>query len=191
MLDTDEHLIARWRTLADQAALARLATRYLPQFYRTARAMMLSHNQSEDIAQEVMLKVIRGLPAFAGTSGFRVWSYTILLNTIRSEFSRSKRRNHVSLDAEGGWANPIDSRLPDPADQSQKTEMQAAFHAALEKLTELQRTALILMHIDGLTAGEIALLQECSAEAVYQRIAEAKRKLKSDPNLRSLWVELP
>jgi RNA polymerase sigma-70 factor (ECF subfamily) len=191
MIDSDEHLVSRWITLADEAALTGLATRYLPQFYRTGRAMMLSHVQAEDIAQEAMLKVIRGLPSFAGASGFRVWSYTILLNTIRSEFGRGKRRNHVSLDTEGLRSTPIDSRLADPIDHSLKTELHAVFQATLAKLTDAQRTALILMHIDGLTAGEVAMLQECSVDAVYQRIAEAKRKLKNDPNLRSLWVESP
>ncbi len=189
MTNSDEQLISLWKTLGDETALSQLATRYLPQFYRTARAMMMSHIQSEDIAQEVMLKVIRGLPSFEGESGFRVWSYTILLNTIRTESHRANRRNHASIDANTDAMIPADSRHAQPTDHSIQRELQAAFQNALSKLTEAQRTALVLMHIDGLSANEVAALQECSVDAVYQRTAEAKRKLRADSNLRSLWTE--
>lgn len=188
MTNSDEQLISLWKTLADKTALSQLATRYLPQFYRTARAMMMSHNQSEDIAQEVMLKIIRGLASFDGDSGFRVWSYTILLNTIRTESSRAKRRNHTSIDVNNDASMPADSKHSHPTDHSIRTELQSAFEDALTKLTEAQRTALVLMHIDGLSANEVAALQECSVDAVYQRIAEAKRKLRADSHLRSLWT---
>lgn len=191
MIDSDEHLISLWQTMADETALSRLAIRYLPQFYRTARAMMMSPSESEDIAQEVMLKVIRALPSFSGDSGFRVWSYTILLNTIRSESDRAKRRNHLSIDADRQTAVSAESRVTAPIEHSLKTELQAAFQDAFGKLTDAQRTALILQHIDGLSADEIAVLQNCSVDAVYQRTAEAKRKLRTDVNLRSLWTELP
>jgi RNA polymerase sigma-70 factor (ECF subfamily) len=189
MTDSDEHLVSLWKTLADETALSRLASRYLPQFYRTARAMMLSHVQSEDIAQEVMLRVIRALPTFVGESGFRVWSYKILLNTIRTEFTRSKRRNHTSLNANGSASIPADAKIAEPITHSIRSEMHSAFERALGRLTDTQRTALVLMHIDGLTAAEAASLLECSVDAIYQRIAEAKRKLRSDTNLRSLWIE--
>lgn len=189
MTDSDEQLILLWKTSADETALSHLAGRYLPQFYRTARAMMLSHVQSEDIAQEVMLRVIRALPTFAGESGFRVWSYKVLLNAIRTEFSRSKRRAHASIDANGVVSLPADSKVPEPVTQTIRSEIHAAFQSALGKLTDTQRTALVLMHIDGLSANEIASLLECSVDAIYQRIAEAKRKLRTDTNLRSLWIE--
>lgn len=189
MTNSDEQLISLWKTLADEAALSQLATSYLPQFYRTARAMMMSHNQSEDIAQEVMLKVIRGLSSFEGESGFRVWSYTILLNTIRTESIRAKRRNHASIDANNDASMPADSKHSQPTDHSIRCELQSAFEEAINKLTEAQRTALVLMHIDGLSANEVAALQECSVDAVYQRIAEAKRKLRADSHLRSLWTQ--
>jgi RNA polymerase sigma-70 factor, ECF subfamily len=188
MTDSDEHLILLWKTLADETALSCLASRYLPQFYRTARAMMLSHVQAEDIAQEVMLRVIRALPTFVGDSGFRVWSYKVLLNTIRTEAHRSKRRNHASIDANGG-AMPADSNLAEPIAHTIRSELHSAFEGALGKLTDAQRTALVLMHIDGLPAHEIASLLDCSVDAIYQRIAEAKTKLRTDVKLRSLWTD--
>jgi RNA polymerase sigma-70 factor (ECF subfamily) len=189
MTNSDEQLISLWKTLADEAALSQLATRYLPQFYRTARAMMMSHIQSEDIAQEVMLKVIRGLQTFEGDSGFRVWSYAILLNTIRTESYRANRINHTSIDAKCDAMMPADTKHTAPTDHSIRSELQSAFEDALNKLTEAQRTALVLTHIDGLSANEVAVLQECSVDAVYQRTAEAKRRLRADSKLRSLWTE--
>lgn len=189
MTDSDEQLVSLWKTAANESALSILATRYLPQFYRTARAMMMSHTESEDIAQEVMLKVIKGLPSFEGENGFRIWSYTILLNTIRTEAQRAKRRNHASIETHGEASMPADSKYRNPTDHSIQSEMQSAFEKALNRLTDAQRIALVLMHIDGLPASEVAILQDCSVDAVYQRIAEAKRKLRDDSNLRSQWME--
>ncbi|MFN6162802.1 MAG: RNA polymerase sigma factor [Planctomycetota bacterium] len=184
MTDSDEQLLGRWKN-GDQAALTELALRYLPQFYRTARAMSFSHAQSEDVAQEVMVKVIRALDSFRSQDGFRVWSYTILLNTIRTEFQRNRRTRPAGSESflalEAGAAEPITEFI--------QREQHAAFETALCNLTELQRTALVLMHIDGLSAGEIASIQACSVDAVYQRISDAKRKLRNDQHLRKVWLE--
>jgi RNA polymerase sigma-70 factor, ECF subfamily len=183
--DSDEKLLTEWKILGDRRALEQLAIRYLPQFYRTARALALSHEQSEDIAQEVMLKVIRSLNSFRGENGFRVWSYTILLNTIRTEMQRSKLLHFTA----GDLLHSVDAGIAEPAQDTIQQESRTAFEIALSRLTELQRTALVLMHIDGLSATEVGLLQDCSADAVYQRIAEAKRKLRNDPVLRNHWLE--
>lgn len=147
--------------------------------------MSLTHAQSEDVAQEVMVKVLRSLASFVGDQGFRVWSYTILLNTIRTEF----RKNQRLQPSDGMDVQALASKRSQPELQTILQESQRALQIALSKLTEAQRTALVLMHIDGLSAVEIAHLQECSVDAVYQRIAEAKRKLRNDRNLQIHWLE--
>jgi len=186
MNDSDDQLALRYRLQGDRSALSELAVRYLPLFYRTARAMMLSHAQSEDISQEVMLKVIRSIDRFRGNSGFRAWSYTILLNTIRNEL---RRKRIVSLVSSGEpFTEATDGKVaPDFNSLQQESREQIA--SAIARLTDHQRTALVLIHIEGLTAAEVAQIEGCSVDSVYQRIAEAKRKLRNDASLRSLWLE--
>lgn len=96
-VETDEQLMARWNSGRDQSARDALIGRYLPRFYGTARAMLLRVEEAEDIAQEVMLKVVVALDRFDGRSTFQAWSYAILLNTVRTSVRQGKLRGNGSI----------------------------------------------------------------------------------------------
>lgn len=183
---TDENLVARWREDGQQSALAELVDRYLLQFYGTARAMQLSQHAAEEVAQDTMLKVIRSIETFNEQWRFRTWSYTILINTIRSERKRylAQVNRHAVADVERlpMKSTARDSRLI-------RDEMQSCIECALQKLTEKQRDAVVMILIDGLPASEVAKIERCSVDAVYQRVTEARRSLRSEPSLKQFWMD--
>jgi RNA polymerase sigma-70 factor, ECF subfamily len=149
--------------------------------------MMLSHAQSEDISQETMLKILRSLDQFRRSSSFRAWSYTILTNAIRDELRRHQRRS-FSGDSEAVLMSAIDTRSVEGPSVVQQ-ECHQSIDQAMSRLSESQRSAVVLLVLEGLSAREVADIEGCSIDAVYQRVSEAKRKLRSDVKLRALWVE--
>ena len=57
-------------------------------------------------------------------------------------------------------------------------EMRTAIGAALERLPEKQRLALILFSVEGLPQKDVADILECSVELVKWNVFQARRSLK-------------
>ena len=185
--ESDEQIVERWRVRADSSAIAALADRYLEQFFGSARAMLLTTDDAEDVAQETMLKIVRAIDAFDTSRCFRTWSYTILLNTIRSERRRQKTLAQRLKEIEN-----IESYADaDPSGQvhASRDDVSQCVANALRKLTEKQRTALVMMVMEGHSAAEVAEMEGCSSDAIYQRIAEAKKSLRKELSLQRLWID--
>lgn len=185
-MEPDEQLIARWSSGRDQSARTTLIGRYLPRFYGTARAMLVRVEEAEDIAQEVMLKVVVALDRFDGRSTFQAWSYAILLNTVRTSLRNGKlrgKRLDSAADVERLAAPEVvmESRLDGE-------ETKSKLQAAMGKLSEKQRVAVVLMLMEGLSAAEVAEIEECSVDAVYQRLADARKLLRSEVSLKRVWL---
>ncbi len=185
-LETDEQLIARWNSRRDQSARDALIGRYLPRFYGTARAMLLRMEEAEDIAQEVMLKVLMALDRFNGPSTFQAWSYAILLNTVRTSFRQGKLRGQrldrmADVERVAAPERAMECRLAGE-------ETKSMLEAALRKLSEKQRVAVVLMLMEGLSAAEVAEMEGCSVDAVYQRVTDARKLLRGEVSLQRVWL---
>ena len=184
--ESDEELITRWKVGRDQFALNTLIGRYLPRFYGTVRAMLIAVEEAEDIAQDVMLKVIQAIERFDARSSFQAWSYTILLNTVRNSV-RQRQQQGKRVDA---TANVDEVATPGerPDDRLEAEETKSVLDAAMQKLSEKQRVAVVLMLLEGLSAAEVAQIEGCSTDAVYQRVTEARKLLRGELLLKRSWL---
>ncbi len=80
MTDFDERaLIERCRT-GDDIAFSELVGRYQNLVYAMVYRMVSDRSQTDDLAQEVFLKVHRGLPYFRGEARLSTWIYRIVAN---------------------------------------------------------------------------------------------------------------
>lgn len=93
-------------------AFAHIVRRYQRMVFTTVVKIVDSHQDAEDITQEIFIKVFHSLSKFQGKSEFSTWLYRIAYNTTISEMRR-RRRSFISLD----------ERLPD-------TEIEDAIEAA-------------------------------------------------------------
>lgn len=181
--DSDETLVVLAQS-GDRPALEHLVNRYLPRFLGTARVMLSTPEDVEEVAQDSMLKVLRSLPLFHPRSSFRAWSYTILINTVRTFLHRRQLRERrfdretdvAAVSASGASASPAEAR-----------EVGEIVHRAFHELSDKLRVALSLMVLEGLPAAEVAEIEGCSVDAVYQRVSEARKQLRRDSALMRLW----
>lgn len=98
----------------DQAAFERLVRALLPQLQRWAVAQTGSADDAEDIAQEALLRIHRGLPGFTGRSRFTTWVYTITRRVSaewRRSIGRRQRILHENLHNFDRTAEPDDSAV--------------------------------------------------------------------------------
>src|SRR5216117_3586547 len=103
MADIDERaLIDRCRT-GDDIALGVLADRYKNLVYGMVWRMVTDRSQTDDLAQEVFLKVYRGLPYFRGDARLSTWIFRIVSNVCAQARSRqTAEKPAVALTVEPG-----------------------------------------------------------------------------------------
>ena len=131
--------------------------------------------ESEDITQEVFLKVYRNLRSFKERSQFSTWLYRIVVNTTY-DFAR-RRRNSVNNE---GILNNIVAGSRGPGDTLLSKEKEQMVQRALENVPFKFRVALVLKDIDGLSYIEIARVLRCRLGTVESKIYRARQFLKAE-----------
>lgn len=70
---TDERLVAAYLELGDQEALEILLRRHHDRVRRLAYSMLLNHADTDDVVQEIFVRVVQGLQSFRGEASFSTW----------------------------------------------------------------------------------------------------------------------
>jgi RNA polymerase sigma-70 factor (ECF subfamily) len=84
---TPEHeLIARCRQ-GDETAFRELVDQYKGMVFALTSRSAATRERAEDLAQEVFLRVHRGLPYFRGEAKLSTWIYRIVINLLSQERS--------------------------------------------------------------------------------------------------------
>jgi RNA polymerase sigma-70 factor (ECF subfamily) len=172
MTEAEKLLIQRAQK-GDIVAFESLYQQHLKRVYNIAWRMMGNDADAQDIAQDVMVKAWRALPAFKLDSSLSTWLYRIAMNACSDELRRRKTKT-VSMDvlAEAGW-EPGDSGFEQSAVNSQNLSW------AIGQLTEEYRAAVVLRDVEGYSYEEIAQILKCPIGTVRSRINRAREHLRT------------
>jgi RNA polymerase sigma-70 factor (ECF subfamily) len=168
--ESDDGLVARARA-GDRRAFAALVARHYPMIHRLAWRCCGDRTEAEDIAQEVCVRVARGLAGFEGRSSLPSWLYGITLNAAR-DAGRAKARRTATLQG-AAVAALIDAAEPEQAGDDE------ALWQAVRTLPPRQRDAVMLVHVEGLTHRQAADALGCAEATVSWHLFVARRQLKT------------
>lgn len=170
--------------LRDPAAFDPLYRKYLAQVYSYAYYELGSHADAEDAAERTFLLALSALPRFEerarpadgeGASTFRVWLFQIARNVI-ANIRRSRRRNPTApLEAAVLIADPLEIE----SEAGRRHEAGAAW-AAVARLPDERRRALVLRFVEEMTTAEIAGVMGRSEGAVRVLIHRGLRAVARD-----------
>jgi len=133
----------------EREAFDRLVLRYQRDVYRLCYRYVNSHEDANDLAQEVFLKAWRGIGRFRGDSSFSTWLYRIAVNACLN-FRALKRPQTQELPE--ALADPV----PGAAARVERDDEARRVRAAVSRLPEKQRATLILKLYHELTHEEVA-----------------------------------
>ena len=124
--------------------------------------------RAEDLAQEVFLRALEAPP-----KNPRPWLFAVALNLARDDGRRVVRQQrHLAL-----LKNETDgAAAPAPDDELDTAEQRIMVRAALDELTETDRSVL-LMKAEGLSYDEIASALGLSKGSIGTTLARARRRL--------------
>ncbi|HOT95804.1 MAG TPA: RNA polymerase sigma factor [bacterium] len=160
----------------DEAAFRELYQTHADGIYRLCLRLLQNRQEAEDAAQEVFLKIIASLPTFRAEARLSSWIFRITLNTCLNLRRQRKVKRWLSLE----WleAQPEAAAAEEGAQRRvERQEEEALLTAAIDRLPEKQRVALILCRFEEKSYQEIAEILGCSVAAVESRIFQAKKNL--------------
>jgi RNA polymerase sigma-70 factor (ECF subfamily) len=135
---------------------------------------------SEDIAQEVFLRVFKTAKEYRPISSFKAWLFKIATNLCLNEL-RDNKMHRSTIDIfelnESGFVALAELR-PSPIRELENRELSSTLKKALRSLPENQRVALLLHKYNGFSYNEISQMINCSISAVESLIHRARQSLK-------------
>jgi RNA polymerase sigma-70 factor (ECF subfamily) len=179
---SDEDLMAR-AALDDARAFTELVRRYQTRVIHLVSRLLNDREVSEDIAQEVFVRVHLHRKNYRTGSKFSTWLFTIAANLAKNEMRRRKRRrNWSSLDELQETLKDASMQFADKKSNRQedleREQLSGVVGEAIAALPDRYRIALVLRDIEGLAYEEIGLALKIPGGTVRSRINRARLMLK-------------
>jgi RNA polymerase sigma-70 factor (ECF subfamily) len=159
----------------DSRAAERLLTSLLPRVRNLVRYLVRGDREIDDIAQEALVAVVRGLGSFRGEGTLEAWVDRVV---VRATFAYLRRRR---VDAQATPALVADLELvgaSTPLGPDEYLSRRRAI-AALDELPVDQRHAVVLHHVLELSVPEIATELAIPFETVRSRLRLARARLRA------------
>lgn len=168
----------------DARAFDTLVTRYRGRVYSMTYHLVQNESDAWDLAQDAFIKAWRALPQFKLDSSFYTWLYRIAHNCAYDWLRKRK------IDSAGEFDDNRVDHQPDPTAEAvphaftrpdkamANAELGARIRAAVARLSEEHRTAILLREVEGMPYDEIAKVMQTSIGTVMSRLFYARKKLQ-------------
>jgi RNA polymerase sigma-70 factor (ECF subfamily) len=139
-----------------------------------------SIEDSEDLLQEIFIKVLNSLSSFRYESSLNTWIYKIATNTIIDKLKNKKYSFYKAhSEIESSHIHYNNNQFVGTFDiQLEKEEMYDCIRQFISELTEKNRTVFVLNQYEGLSNAEISEILQISIDSVKIRLHRAKETLK-------------
>jgi RNA polymerase sigma-70 factor (ECF subfamily) len=170
--DGSDNELAKRAAAGDRASFAALLDRHYDRIYRLAWRWCGSRERAEDIAQDVVVKLACAVRSFRGESAFSTWLYR-LAYTMTIDHMRAAQRiipfspSNVMMLVDGAHQSTPETAL-----------IGQDLWAAVRKLPDQQRDAVLLVYAEDLSHQEAAAIMGCSEKTVSWHLHEARKRLK-------------
>jgi len=171
--DAEERRLIDRSAAGDQEAFRQLVLRYHRLVINIAFRALRELALSEDVAQDVFIKVYKALPGYRHDKPFKHWLRRVAANAVTDALRR--RRPIVSLD---GMEQPPASAGSDPQDVAARHDLQRAVRDAIARLPSHYRDTIALQAFGELSYEEIAKTLDIPMGTVMSRLNGAKKLLR-------------
>jgi len=183
-LDPSDNQLVERTQAGDARAFDVLVVRFSPRLYGLIYNMTASHEDTNDLLQEVFAKAYRSIRGFQGKSSFYTWMHTIAVNMTINFLKKRNRRKTMSLDdVDNGILNDPDfiaaTSNGDPSHSANLGELQKKLNESMLKLSHEHRAVVTMFDIQGMPHAEIAKILKISEGTVRSRLFYAHKQLQT------------
>jgi RNA polymerase sigma-70 factor, ECF subfamily len=171
--EADDAALVRGLCAREEWAAAATWGRYSPMVYGLLDRAIGSAGESEDLTQEVFMRVFAAIRTLRDPNALRSFLYSSAIRMLRWHLRGKRVRRFFSLSNSG--------ELPDdhasPVEDSEGRELLARFYRLLDTLDANDRTAFVLRHIEGLSLEEMVKATGASLATVKRRVRRASQRV--------------
>ncbi len=151
-----------------------IVRKYRERLYWHIRKIVISHDDTDDVLQNTLVKVWNALPNFRGESALFTWIYRIATNEALS-FLKSKRTKFFLplVDVENQLANKLED-----SPYINGSDLQLQLQKAVLKLPEKQRVVFNMKYFDEMKYEEISEILGTSVGALKASYHHAVKKIE-------------
>jgi RNA polymerase sigma-70 factor (ECF subfamily) len=169
----------------DERAFSIIVRTYEQPVYNYVLRLTGDRVLSEDLTQEVFLRVFQGLPSFSLRSRFTTWLFQVTKNRVLDELRAMERRPRAIVALED--IPPLEV-VDAPVERQETID---AVWRAVEGLNPDLKMALLLRDVVGLSYAEIAETLEITLATVKWRIYKAREEVQLALQREGISVSIP
>jgi len=168
--DPDEvELVAACRR-GEHAAMEMLYHRYKRRVFGLV-TRIVGAQDAEEVAQDVFVRIFRGLAKFRGDSALSTWVYRLSVNAALSHVSRNKKKRLQESEDQLAF-------VPAPRAPERDPGVAARLERALAQLPPGYRAVLVLHDIEGLSHEEVAGIIGCRVGTSKSQLHKARARMR-------------
>jgi RNA polymerase sigma-70 factor (ECF subfamily) len=176
MEESSEQALVEQCRSGNDAAFRELVDRYKHLVYGVILRTVADRSRADDLAQEVFLRVHRGLPTFRGESSLSTWLFRITRNVCAEV--RDSRQFERSLDALDDNQRPLVT-LGSPDRAFADMELRDRLDKALAQLSPAARFLVSAHYLDGQKYESLAQALDLPIGTLKTHLYRAKRRLRA------------
>jgi RNA polymerase sigma-70 factor (ECF subfamily) len=184
----DDDLLHRIADNDDEAAFRMLVERHVDRAFALALRILDNRADADDVVQDSLLKVWTHRHRWEfGRAKFSTWLYRVVTNRC---IDLRRRPRNEDVEAVGEVADD----QPDAVTAMHRSEVSELLDAAMNRLPDQQRIAIILSYHESMSNAEIADVMDTTVSAVESLLKRARQQLRkllrrSEPDIRQALAD--
>lgn len=172
----DKEIIALQRSGEYLKAFNAIVESYTERLYWHVRRFLCSHDDANDLVQDVFIKIWNALPSFKGESQIYTWIYRIATNESLNAIRRHRLRSFIEFDS------PTERmiRKIDEDPYFNGDALQRELQKAIQRLPEKQKLVFNLRYFDEMKYEDIAEITGTSVGALKASYHHAYNRVKAE-----------
>ena len=173
---TDKEILELYKAGEREKAFGEIVESYSERLYWHVRRLLCSHEDTDDLLQDIFVKIWSSLSTFRGESQLYTWLYRIATNESLNFLQKQKIRAALQFES---MTSKIEERIDEDTlldgDQLQRDLMKA-----IQRLPSKQRTVFIMRWFDDLSYEDISEILGTSVGALKASYHFASEKIKAE-----------
>lgn len=173
---TDKEIIELYNCGRREESFRGIVDAYTERLYWHVRRFLCSHDDTNDLLQDIFIKIWTALDSFRGESRLYTWIYRIATNEVLNHLRKQKFRSYLSFES----ASATLEKKIDEDPHFNGNDLQRELHKSIQRLPEKQRIVFNLRYFDELKYEEISEITGTSVGALKASYHHAYNKIKDD-----------
>ena len=173
---TDKEIITLYNSGRHEQAFNQIVENYTERLYWHVRRFICSHEDSNDLLQDIFIKIWAALPSFRGDAQLFTWIYRIATNEVLNHLRKERFKALISFDTESSF---LERKIDDDPYFNGDT-MLRELHKAIQRLPQKQRIVFNLRYFEEMKYEEISEITGTSVGALKASYHHAYGKIKDE-----------